>query len=67
MDSNRANVLCSVRTQDLHNSRSLGHCAAKGGRQKGIGKTATKNKKKVTESDRKREKGYQKVTEKDCE
>ena len=38
------------------------HCAAKGGRQKGIGKKVTQNDKKTLQrSDRKREKGYQKV------
>ena len=40
------------------------HHAAKGGRQKGIGKKVTKNEKKVTKKWPKTRKGYQKVTEK---
>ena len=43
------------------------HCVAKGGRQKGIGKKVTKTRKRLLKSDQKREKGYQIVTEKECE
>ena len=49
------------------NFEASNHRAEKGGRQKGIGKKVTNNEKKVTKSDRKREKGYQKVTELKCE
>ena len=46
----------------------ISHRAAKGGRQKGIGKKVTKNeKKRLPKCDRKRAKGYQKVTENNCE
>ena len=44
--------------------RTVFHCAAQGGRQKGIGKKVTQNEKNVTKSDRKQEEGCQKVTEK---
>ena len=46
---------------------TVGHRAAKGGRQKGIGKKEPQTRKMLPKSDRKREKGHQKVSKKESE